>query len=310
MTNSINNDPSESPLGQGGIKGGKKVLITGASGFLGWNICNIAKKEYHVYGTVYSHPLDIDDVQVIKLDLTDYNGLKRVFTEIKPDAVIHTAALTSPNYCQEHPEESEVINVDSSMNIAGLCADRAIPFVFTSTDLVFDGENAPYKEDDPVSPVNIYGEQKAASEERVLNTYPLAAVCRMPLMFGPASPAYSTFFQEMIDAMKNGGELKLFEDEIRTPVSAETAVKGIFISLEKGKGIIHLGGVERLSRYDFGILLSEVIRNNKADIVKLRQEDIPMAAPRAKDVSLDSAKAFGLGYKPLPLREELERLNQ
>jgi dTDP-4-dehydrorhamnose reductase len=283
----------------------KKLLVTGASGFLGWNICNIAKKEYQIYGTVYSHPVDIDNVQVIKLDLTDYNGLKRVFNEIKPDAVIHTAALTSPNYCEKHPDESKLINVDSSINFAGLCADRSIPFVFTSTDLVFDGEHAPYAEDDPVRPVNIYGEQKVAAEEGVLNTYPLAAVCRMPLMFGPASPAYRTFFQEMIDAIKNGGALKLFIDEYRTPVSAVTATEGILICLDRWHGIVHLGGVERISRYNFGILLSEIIGSNKADIIKIRQADLPMSAPRAKDVALDSSKAFRLGYKPLPLREEL-----
>jgi len=127
-------------------------------------------------------------------------------------------------------------------------------------------------------------------------------------MFGPASPVYSTFFQEMIDVIINGGELKLFVDEYRTPVSAITATQGILTCLDKVHGIVHLGGVERISRYDFGILLSEVIGSNKADITKLRQKDIPMAAPRARDVSLDSSKAFALGYKSLWLKDELKRL--
>ena len=286
----------------------KKLLVTGASGFLGWNLCHEAKNNWDVTGIFHSHPVQPEGVSAIELDLTDYKSLKRIFCDVGPDGVIHTAAAASPDYCQEHPNKSRKVNIDTSVTLAGLCADMKIPYVFTSTDLVFDGLQAPYSEDDAPSPLNIYGEQKVLAEENVLNEYPEAAVCRMPLMFGHSSPAYQTFFQQMIDALNTGGELRLFTDEYRTPVSSKTAARGLLLALEKVQGVAHLGGIERISRYHFGLLMMDVMGINKARLVQCEQKDIVMSAPRAPDLSLDSSKAFALGYKPLSLREELKRL--
>ena len=286
----------------------KRLLVTGASGFLGWNICRIAQKEWEIFGTVFSHDLEIPGAAVIRIDLADSKELKKVFSEVRPDAVIHTAAASSPNYCQEHPEVSKKINIDASLNIAALCADYEIPYVFTSTDLVFDGLNAPYSEEDPVSPVNIYAEQKALTETEIMKVYPSAAVCRMPLMFGIPSPAYKNFMQSMIEALREGRELRLFEDEFRTPISGSTAVEGVLLALEKVNGLIHLGGIERISRYNFGLLMMDVFGIGEAKLIRCKYADIPMPAPRSPDVSLDSSKAMALGFKPLSLREELERL--
>ncbi len=286
----------------------KKLLVTGASGFLGWNICNIAKKEWSIYGTAYSHPVEIDGVNIIKTDLTDFRELRKLFREIRPDAVIHTAAASGPNYCQTHEEESHKINVDASIHIAGLCADSRIPCVFTSTDLVFDGLKAPYREEDPVSPINTYGEQKALAEEGMLRKYPDAAICRMVLMFGLPGTVSESFIQPMMKAMKEGRGLRLFTDEFRNPVSAQSAVHGLFIALDKVKGLIHLGGRERMSRYDFGRLLAEVSGHQDARLIPCLQKDVSMAAPRAPDVTLESSKAYALGFSPLPLREELKEL--
>jgi dTDP-4-dehydrorhamnose reductase len=286
----------------------KKLLVTGASGFLGWNLCQLAKPEWDVYGTYFSHPGEIPGVNLIKVDLRDFEEIKRIFHEIQPAAVIHMAAQSSPNFCQSHPIESHSINVTAAWNIAGLCADSSIPCVFTSTDLVFNGLNPPYRETDPVCPVSLYGEQKVIAEEGMLERYPLTAVCRMPLMFGMATPPATSFMQPFIKTLREGQELSLFTDEFRTPVSGKTAAQGLLLALEKVKGRIHLGGKERLSRYDFGRLLVEVLQLPETGLKKCRQKDVKMAAPRPPDVSLDSSMAFALGYAPLSLREELEEL--
>ncbi|HEY9873959.1 MAG TPA: NAD(P)-dependent oxidoreductase [Candidatus Obscuribacterales bacterium] len=286
----------------------KKLLITGASGFLGWNLCQLAKQEWEVYGTYFSHTVEIPGVTLLKIDLTDFQEIKRIFSEIQPAAVIHTAAQSSPNFCQSYPEISHSINVTASCNIAGLCADYSIPCAFTSTDLVFNGLNAPYKETDSVSPVNLYGEQKVMAEEGMLQRYPMTAVCRMPLMFGIAPPTATSFMQPFIQTLREAKELSLFTDEFRTPVSGTTAAKGLLLALEKVHDRIHLGGKERVSRYDFGRLLVEVLQLPAAGLKSCLQKDVKMSAPRPPDVSLDSSKAFALGYAPLSLREELEAL--
>lgn len=286
----------------------KKLLVTGASGFLGWNLCQIAKQEWDIYGMSFSHAVDISDITLLKVDLRDFEELKRIFHEIQPDAVIHTAAQSSPNVCQSNPEESHAINVTASCNIAGLCADYSIPCAFTSTDLVFNGLNPPYKETDSVSPVNLYGEQKVMAEAGMLERYPMTAVCRMPLMFGVAVPPAQSFMQPFIQTLREGKELSLFTDEFRTPASGITAAKGLLLALEKVNGRIHLGGKERMSRYDFGQLLVEVFELPSEGLKGCRQADVKMAASRPPDVSLDSSMAFNLGYSPLSLREELEAL--
>jgi dTDP-4-dehydrorhamnose reductase len=286
----------------------KKLLVTGASGFLGWNLCQLAKQEWDIYGTSFSHSVEISGITLQTVDLRNFEELKLIFHEIQPAAVIHAAAQSSPNVCQSHPEESHAINVTASCNIAGLCADYSIPCVFTSTDLVFNGLNPPYQETDPVSPVNLYGEQKVMAEEGMLERYPMTAVCRMPLMFGVAAPPAKSFMQPFIHTLREEKELSLFTDEFRTPASGTTAAQGILLALDKVNGRIHLGGKERVSRYDFGRLLVEVFELPASRLTACRQADVKMAAPRPPDVSLDSSKAFALGYAPLSLREELEAL--
>jgi dTDP-4-dehydrorhamnose reductase len=286
----------------------KKLLITGAHGFLGWNICRLLKGRWHLFGTVYSHQVEIPKVTTIKIDLTDYFELKRLFQEVRPDAVIHTAAASDPNFCQVNPAVSYGINVEASVNIALLCSDYLIPYLYTSTDLVFDGLNAPYRESDPVRPVNVYGEHKALAEEQILKAYPQSTVCRMSLMFGLSGPVAKSFIQPMLLAMKEDRELSLFVDEFRTPLSAESAVAGLFLALNKVSGIIHFGGKERISRHDFGKLMQRVFKFGNAKIRPCKQDEIPMPALRPADVSLDSSKASALGFRPLPLIEELQNI--
>lgn len=287
----------------------KKLLITGASGFLGWHLCQLAKSSWEVYGTYYWHSLDIPNVKMLPVNLTNIQELKRIFSEIKPTAIIHAAAQSQPNFCQTHPKESHLINVKAACDIAGLCADNQIPCVFTSTDLVFDGCNAPYKETDPVCPISIYGEQKVMAEQGMLQLYPMATICRMPLMFGSGTPTAKSFLQPLIQTLKEGKTLNLFIDEFRTPVSSTTAAKGLLLALEKQvQGILHLGGKERISRYDFGCILVDILQLPATQVTACRQQDVKMAAPRPADVSLHSSQAFALGYSPLSIKEELTRL--
>jgi dTDP-4-dehydrorhamnose reductase len=283
----------------------QKLLITGASGFLGWNLCQLARAQWEVHGTYDRHAIDIDDVKLEQLDLTNLNLVTAYIDRIAPDAIIHTAAASSPNFCQANPEQSARINVTASQQLAKICAAANIPFVFTSTDLVFDGTKAPYLETDPVAPLNIYGEQKVTAEREILTVYPQATICRMPLMFGIAPPTATSFIQPWVKALSDGASLQLFVDEFRTPVSATTAAQGLLMALQVSPGIINLGGKERISRYDFGQLLAEIWQFDRSLLSPISQRDLPMAAPRAADVSLDSTKAIALGYQIPSLRSEL-----
>ena len=283
----------------------KRLLITGASGFLGWHICHGAKSEWKIFGTCHLHPLNIQDVNPIKIDLTKFNELKKVFKAVKPAAVIHAAAVTNINYCQQNAAAAYKINTDAVINIAGLCSDLQIPCLFTSSDLVFDGQNPPYSEEDEPSPVNIYGEQKVAAETGMKRRYPSVVICRLPLMFGEPGPSASSFIQPMIRAMKSGNEVPLFTDEFRTPLSGKNAAEGVMIALERLPDIIHLGGPQRISRFEFGKLVANVLNLPDTSLKPCRQADLNLPAPRPADVSLDNTRAKRLGFKPCSLKDAL-----
>ncbi len=283
----------------------QKLLVTGASGFLGWNLCQLARADWEVYGTYSQQPIEISGVNIVRLNLTDFDLVKQAIDRIAPDAIIHTAAASQPNFCQVNPDKSARINVTASGRLARICVDAKIPFVFTSTDLIFDGTKAPYKETDPVCPLNIYGEQKVAAEREILAIYPRASICRMPLMFGMAPPTATSFIQPWITSLHAGESLKLFVDEFRTPVSATTAAKGLLLALQLAPGTINLGGRERISRYEFGLLLAEVFGFDRSLILPIYQKDLKMAAPRAADVSMDISKALAFGYELPSLKNEL-----
>lgn len=287
----------------------KKLLVTGASGFLGWNLCQQAQANWEVYGTYFTHEVKISGATLYKTDLKDFAALAQLFKKIQPDAIIHTAAASKPNFCQTNPHESFAINVTAAVNLARLCGERNLPCAFTSTDLVFDGKHPFYQESDRTCPINYYGEQKAIAEQKMSEIYPAIAICRMPLMFGAPSPLAASFLQGMISNLKAGKEINLFVDEFRTPASARAASQGLLLAVENQiQGILHLGGKERISRYDFGLLLADMLQL-PTDLIKLgKQADVVVVAPRSPDTSLDSSKAFALGYQPLSLREELVNL--
>lgn len=296
--------------GKNGFKekmdGVKRLLLTGASGFLGWNICRQAPKDWQIFGVTFAHPAGIPGVHFLQADLRKFQDQKKLFETVRPQAVIHAAAVSDPNFCQLHPEDTQKINVQASLHLADLCADYQIPLLFTSSDLVFDGNHPPYNEEDSPQPVSIYGEQKVLAEEQMRKRWPETIICRLPLMFGESGPVAQSFLQPMLKAIEEGRPLRLFTDEFRTPVSGRVAAQGLFMALGQRPGIIHLGGRKSISRYDFGVLLKERLQSPRIKLIPCRQEESTMPAPRPSDVSLDSRQAYGLGYDPPDLKEDLE----
>ena len=117
----------------------KKILITGASGFLGYHLLRSAySKGYEVYGLYNSGVISFEQSTNLQVDLRNYIDMGNVIDDIEPDVVIHSAALTDANLCQSNKELSYELNVEVTRNLAGICCDYQVPFVFTSTDLVFD----------------------------------------------------------------------------------------------------------------------------------------------------------------------------
>lgn len=282
-----------------------KLLVTGLSGFLGWHLSNEALKKYEVYGTVHKSIPVSDTIKQFNCELINKKEIENIFNIVSPDIVIHTAAISQPITCEKDPQHSYQINRDSSIFLASLCKEKDIPFIFTSSDMVFDGENAPYSEDSIKSPRNIYGKQKSEAEDQILKIYPEAAICRMPLMFGPPSFHSSSFIQPILSNLKKRIKSSYFYDEYRTPISAWD-VSNFFLNYAgKFSGLLNLGGDEKISRFDFSLLVAKIGGYNKSLIESNSQKDVKLAAPRPRDLTMDNTKAKLIGFKPKTIEESL-----
>ncbi len=284
------------------------LLVTGASGNLGAWICRLATKTWNVTGVHWQHTFSMDGVQSLQADLTGLPALEDLMAAVKPKAVIHAAAVSQPAFCEQRPNISRVVNVDVPRQLAALCADPQIPFIFTSTDLVFDGLNAPYAEQDTVTPVCVYGLQKAEAETAVLGVNGDALVCRLPLMIGVGAGGAGGFSAQMLFKILHGRPLRLFTDEFRTPVTYRDAAKGLLSLVGKASGRLHLGGRSRISRYDLGLLMAEQMGVAPTMIEPVTLESIHSGVARSPDCSLVSDRAYALGYDPAPLPKAIQWL--
>lgn len=286
----------------------KKILITGASGFLGYHLLKEAYGNYEVYGIAHQNSCKFDCKLSIPCDITNYIELGNLIDDIEPDVIIHAAAIADLGFCEGNKELSASVNVSATANIAGIASDYRIPFVFTSTDMVFDGTQGMYCEDDAVNPINIYGEQKAMSEQKILSLYPESLIVRLPLMFGNRAAGGNNFIAKFIADNRAGIVTKMFTDEYRSVCGATSIAKGIFQLHDKANGFYHLAGRESLSRNEFATKAAAVLNLNISLIEACYQSDVSFSYKRPKDVSMKIEKAQNLGFQPISAEEELRQL--
>ncbi|MCY4410238.1 MAG: SDR family oxidoreductase [Caldilineaceae bacterium] len=310
-----------------------KLLITGATGLLGSHILRAAQERWHPVGTYHrttrrQAQYFFGEADHGRIDLADYSETKAMVADVQPAAVIHTAAITDLDYCEKYPDDSLQLNLHAAINLAALCGDLDVPFLFTSTDLVFDGTGAPYAEDDPPTPINVFGEHRALAEEAILAVYADAVIARLPLLIGYGSMNRESFFYKLVAAFRSGLEVTLFGDAIRTPVSAAVAASGLLqiagsgfeddvniAEIDRIVDRLHLGGRDQTSVFELGLQTLRILGLSEKLAVPVSvldsyagQLERPFLAARSANVALDSSRAYELGYDPPPLPSQLEEL--
>lgn len=285
----------------------KKLLVTGASGFLGWNLSRTPQKEWDIVGTYHQHPDGLyPGTKGIQLDLLDDNQVLKAIEKIKPDAILHLAANSSTGFCEKHPELSYKINVEATGTLAQLCQSKSIPLVFTSSEQVYDGKQAIYTDTDPSNAINTYGQQKAEAEQVIQQCFPEAAIARIAVLFGQQGPTSYCFMNDWLAKWKAGEEVTVFHDEIRSFLSGRSAVEALLLLLgEKASGVYNVGGADAMSRYDFAKLLAEAFGFENARIKSMSRLDIPGGEKRPGSLVIDNVGMKGLGFEPRLIGEEL-----
>ena len=166
--------------------------------------------------------------------------------------------------------------------------------MYTSTDLVFDGRNAWNKEDDPVRPASAYGRSKLEGERFVRNI-PAGLVVRLSLLYGPSRSGRATYLDRAIEGLRRGEPQTFFEDEYRTPLDLDSAARGLICLAETNfSGLLHLGGRERLSRFELMTRVAGAMGIERGLVRGNRQKDLVFPEPRPVDVSLDTTLLGGL----------------
>ncbi len=307
-----------------------KVLITGAGGFLGAHVLACAPAATQCiaglrpgptnpgptnHGTTSPNPGTTPappgsrNPLPTPLDLSRPQELGPLLQTLQPDGILHLAAMADTGACEREPALSQVVNVQASAALAQAAAELGVPMVFCSTDLVFDGEHAPYRPQDPPNPQMVYGRHKAEAEQAVLRNHPAAVIARLPLMYGLSDRPGRGMIGGMREAFRSGQLLRLFSDEYRSLAHAACVARGLWKALHWPGGIYHFGGPQRLSRLEFGLSLARALGADTALIASLRQRDLDTGTPRPADVSLDSSSSYALGFAHGSLEEELQTMD-
>ena len=272
----------------------KTLLITGAHGFVAGSVIWQAGQQWEVHALSRDQALlERAGVHWHRFDPCDRNELNRLFAEVRPDAVIHTAALAEIDFCEAHLDLARQVNVGFTQSLADLCDEVGAKVVFCSTDSVFDGEHPPYREQDPPGPVNFYAQTKVEAEQIVARLQTNFAIARLALVIGlPVLGAGNSFLARMIADLKQGREIFIPANEIRTPIDVITLGRALLeLAEENHNGIFHLAGNEALNRLEMAQRIVARFGFSPGLIVPKKSGTLGGRAPRPRDVSLDNSKA-------------------
>ncbi|WP_018350131.1 SDR family oxidoreductase [Longispora albida] len=251
-----------------------KMLITGASGFLGSRVARLAVAAgYRVTGCYATSPADVPGAEWRRLDILDEAAVAAVMAEVRPDAVVHTAFVQS----------SWPVIVDGTASVAKACGPSRL--VHVSSDAVFGGRAEAYTEKDLPSPVNPYGAAKAAAEAVVRALRPEAAIVRNSLIIGDGDSSHERVIRSVA-----AGQGILFTEELRSPIHVTDLTAAVLeLATMDYSGVLNVAGPEAMSRYELGVALAPRLG---IDPAALKGGPAPFACPG--EVVLDTSRARAL----------------
>ena len=283
-----------------------RVLVTGAAGLLGGRVAALLAPRFDVVAACHT-TAPPPGMAVVDLDLRDPASLIAALERARPDAVVHCAAQSDADRCEREPQPAERLNVEATAELARACRTRGLRLVSLSTDLVLAGDRPFAREEDPTGALLVYGRTKLAGEDAVVAEAPDAAVLRVALVAGRGHGAKGTSTESIAWALRARRPLRLYTDQIRTPVDSASVADAVARALERPvSGRFHLGGPERVSRYELGLRVAAVLGSSGDGIVPVTVAEMPQEARRPADTSLDSGRARReLGWEPRSLADAI-----
>lgn len=312
------------------VSAGKRVLVTGASGFVGAHIaCGLAKAGFDLIALAGQRAVPEEVARtgatLFKVDLGDASQVETIFRTECPEVVVHVAALANAGVCEKDQLLAERCNVTAVKNL--VAAANMLPnpptVIHFSTDLVFDGNSPAPKggfteADDPL-PCSIYGKTKRAGEQIIMEETDNGIVLRASLVYGRAIGGQEGFLGWIRSGLSMKRSVTLFADEWRTPILVDDITRTVIALVSRSTAnpesghllprLLHLGGPERINRFDFGVAYTRRFGFDEKLLIAASQLDFPAVPPRPTDVSLSSARLAGtIGIEPLGVEQGLASL--
>ncbi len=294
-----------------------RVLLTGSNGFLGQKLTDfiISETSYSLCCTSHSENRNPNSTgyEFEKINLLDSERLEALIDRFEPTHIVHTAALTSVEACEQDPDYCKSLNVDVSRNIANICKKKNIHLTFLSTDFVFDGKQGPYDELAETKPCNAYGQSKLDAEQAIIKTGCRAAILRTILVYGIiADENRSNLVLWAKGKLEAQESIKVVADQWRMPTWVDDLAEACLLCIEKNaEGIYHISGDKMYTIKEAVEELADFWNFDKNLIYPILAEEIGQAENRPQKTGFILDKAIRqLGYKPTPFRESLVYIDQ
>jgi len=239
------------------------IFVVGASGLVGSHCTKVFNSNNWL--TLGTH-LNYSTSETVHFDpLVDNLKDFFAFHNFVPDAIVHCAALTNVDFCENNVETSYNATVLSTTKIVEFCTKAEIPLAYISTDYVFDGKHGPYSEDASVNPLNVYGTHKLEAE-RLVSSLKRHLILRITNVYGEELRSKNFIARLMEDLVQQSEKtLNLPCDQFATPIYAGDIANMVFLLLRDQKnGLYHLGSTDYFSRYHLAIKVSTYFAKNKS----------------------------------------------
>ena len=287
----------------------RRLLITGASGLLGSKLQKIAEGKFNLILLHNTRPLSPNSLE---LNITNQKKVTKLFNDLKPEIVIHTASETNVDKCELQKEHAWKTNVEGTCNIARACKEIDAKLAYISTDYVFDGEKGNYKEEDKPNPISYYGITKLEGENQVIQNCNDHVILRTSVIYG-WHQWKQNFATWVINQLRQNKEITVVDDHYNTPTLADNLAEMTIETLQSDlHGLYHASGIEKISRYDFAIQIAGTFRLNPNLVKPIKMSQLTAwvaKRPRNSSLNMDKIQKH-LKTKPLNITDGLNKMRQ
>jgi dTDP-4-dehydrorhamnose reductase len=292
-----------------------RILITGSNGLLGQKIVALCLKngvDFLATSLGENRNEDCPLTNYRPLDITREKEVYSLFEAYKPTHVIHTAAITNVDYCEQNEAECNIVNTKAVEYLFNAAKAVDAHFQLLSTDFVFDGEKGNYTEEDDVNPLSVYGKSKVHAENILIEAeYRDWSIVRTIIVYGTGNNlSRSNIICWAKDALANGDKLSIIDDQFRAPTWAfDLAWACLEICKRNKKGIFHISGPESMSIFEIVNRIANHFSYSTENLSRSNSKDLNQPAKRPPKTGFNLTKAKReLNYKPLTLENTLDLL--